>query len=173
MTQTICGKAFHCGDYVNTDVMSPGRFEPYAGPEHVASIALIDYESAVPFVREGEKRADFTVIFAGAEFGCGSARESAPQALHYAGARVVVAHSFARIFYRNCINMGLLLPIELKHPFGPEVTGEQTVIDLESRTIEVMGRRFGFAPFGPVARIIEAGGLTRLNQQALARKAAA
>ena len=84
---TIQGKAYYCGDYVNTDVMSPGRFEPYDGPEHLASIALIDYESpsGIPFVRPGEKRSDYTVIVAGTEFGCGSSRET-PQALHHAGA---------------------------------------------------------------------------------------
>jgi len=169
--QPIRGKAFHCGDFVNTDVMSPGRFEPYAGPKHLASIALVDYESPVPFVRPGETRSDFTVIFAGIEFGCGSSRETAPQALHYAGARVVVAWSFARIFYRNCINMGLILPIELRHPFGTEVIGEEVVIDLDERTVDVSGRRLTFPAFGPVSRIIAAGGLTKLNQQALARGA--
>jgi 3-isopropylmalate/(R)-2-methylmalate dehydratase small subunit len=169
--EPIRGKAFHCGDFVNTDVMSPGRFEPYTGPKQLASIALIDYESPVPFVRQGEKGSDFTVIFAGTEFGCGSSRETAPQALHYAGARVVVAWSFARIFYRNCINMGLILPIELTHPFGVEVIGEDVVVDVDERTIDVKGRRFTFPPFGPVTNIIEAGGLTKLNQQAMTRGA--
>jgi 3-isopropylmalate/(R)-2-methylmalate dehydratase small subunit len=171
--ELIRGKAFHCGDFVNTDVMSPGRFEPYTGPNHLASIALIDYESPVPFVQPGEKRSEFTVIFGGIEFGCGSSRETAPQALHYAGARVVVAWSFARIFYRNCINMGLILPIELKHPFGPEVLGEDVVVDVEARTIDVKGRLLAFPAFGPVTNIIEAGGLTKLNQQAMTRGATA
>jgi 3-isopropylmalate/(R)-2-methylmalate dehydratase small subunit len=170
--QPVRGKAFHCGDFVNTDVMSPGRFEPYTGPKQLASIALIDYESPVPFMRPGAERSDFTVIFGGIEFGCGSSRETAPQALHYAGARVVVAWSFARIFYRNCINMGLILPIELKHPFGVEVIGEEVVVDVDERTIEVKGQRFRFPPFGPVTHIIQAGGLTKLNQQAMARGAA-
>lgn len=163
----IRGEAFYCGDFVNTDVMSPGRFEPYAGPEHLASIALIDYESPVPFVRPGEKRSRYTIIFAGTEFGCGSSRETAPQALHYAGARVVVAWSFARIFYRNCINMGLILPIQLKHPFGPEVIGQEVSVDVDKQTVEMMGRTFDFPSFGPVAEIIRAGGLTKLNQRAL------
>jgi len=105
------------------------------------------------------------VIFAGAEFGCGSSRETAPQALHYAGARAVVAHSFARIFYRNCVNMGLLLPIQLKHPFGPEIVGEEVLIDPERRVVEVRGTRLEFPAFGPAAAIIEAGGLTELNKK--------
>jgi len=167
--EPIRGKAYHCGDFVDTDVMSPGRFEPYGGPESLARIALIDYRSPVPFVRPGEARSDYTIIFAGAEFGCGSSRETAPQALHFAGARAVVARSFARIFYRNCINMGLLLPIQLDHSFGAEVTGAEVAIDVDRRTVEVLGHHLTFAPFGPVAHIIEAGGLTRLSQAALAR----
>jgi 3-isopropylmalate/(R)-2-methylmalate dehydratase small subunit len=166
--EPIRGKAFHCGDFVDTDVMSPGRFEPYSGPEQLARIALIDYESPVPFVRPGEARSDFTVIFAGLVFGCGSSRETAPQALHYAGVRAVVARSFARIFYRNCINMGLILPIQLEHDLGVEVIGAHVEIDLDERVIDVLARRFAFPSFGPVAGIIEAGGLTKLNQRAMA-----
>ena len=163
----IEGKAFACGDYVNTDVMAPGRFEPYNGRDHLASVALIDYESPVPFVRPGEKASDYKFIVAGAEFGCGSSRETAPQALHYAGARVVIARSFARIFYRNCINMGLLLPIELDHKFGPEITGETLSIDTEKRVVTFGATSLSFAAFGPVASIIEAGGLTAVNKRKL------
>ncbi len=91
------GKAYCCGDFVNTDVMSPGRFEPYESNEQLARIALIDYEGPTPFVNPGRgDRSDYTVIIAGKEFGCGSSRETAPQALAYAGARVVIARSFAR-----------------------------------------------------------------------------
>lgn len=167
--EPIRGKAFYCGNFVDTDVMSPGRFEPYSGPEQLARIALIDYESPVPFVRPGEARSDYTVIFAGREFGCGSSRETAPQALHHAGIRAVVGCSFARIFYRNCINMGLILPIEVKHDLGVEVIGAHVEIDLDERVIDVLGQRLTFSAFGPVAGIIEAGGLTRLNQRVMAR----
>src|SRR5688572_18849471 len=100
--RVIEGTAFYCGDFVDTDAMSPGRFEPYEGEQQLARIALIDYVSPVPFVDPATGRSPYTVIFAGEEFGCGSSRETAPQALHYAGARVVIARSFARIFYRNC-----------------------------------------------------------------------
>jgi homoaconitate hydratase family protein len=165
MSQVIRGLAYYCGDYVNTDVMSPGRFEPYSGPDHLASIALIDYESTIPFVDANKGRSDFTVIFAGAEFGCGSSRETAPQALHYAGARVVIARSFARIFYRNCVNMGLLLPITFDHGFDESVIGKTAEVDLQSFTFTVGGQVFHFADFGPLADIIAAGGLINYSKQ--------
>jgi 3-isopropylmalate/(R)-2-methylmalate dehydratase small subunit len=160
----IEGKAFFCGDHVNTDNIAPGRFEPYRSDEHLASCALIDYQSPVPFVDPASGRSEFTVIIAGANFGCGSSRETAPQALHLAGARVVIARSFARIFFRNCVNMGLLLPIACDHPLGPSVLGERVAVDMARRQFTVQRRSFGFADFGPLEEIIAAGGLIAYNQ---------
>lgn len=160
----IAGKVFWCGDHVNTDNMAPGRFEPYRSDDHLASCALIDYESPVPFVDPATGRSEFTIIIAGANFGCGSSRETAPQALRYAGARVVIARSFARIFFRNCVNMGLLLPIQCDHPFGPSVLGEHATVDPAQRVFTVLGQRLDFADFGPLEAIIAAGGLTAYNK---------
>jgi 3-isopropylmalate/(R)-2-methylmalate dehydratase small subunit len=94
----------------------------------------------------------------GEEFGCGSSRETAPQALRYAGAHVVIARSFARIFYRNCVNMGLLLPIVCPHPFDVSVTGDHVVVDLDDLSFSCAGRRFTFPDFGPLGAIVDAGG---------------
>lgn len=169
MARIVSGKAFYCGDYVDTDVMSPGRFEPYEGPEQLARIALIDYESPVPFVDPVTHRSDFTIVFAGVEFGCGSSRETAPQALHHAGARIVIARSFARIFFRNCVNMGLLLPIRHPHPFDASVIGKTATVDLDRRQFWVEdGEVHTFPDFGPLAEIIEAGGLTPYTKRRLA-----
>lgn len=163
--KVIQGLAYYCGDYVNTDVMSPGRFEPYTGPDQLASVALIDYEFPIPFVEKKSGRSRYTVIFAGTEFGCGSSRETAPQALYYAGARVVIAKSFARIFYRNCVNMGLILPIRCDHDFDESVVGKTVEVNLEDFTFTVEGRKFHFADFGPLADIIAAGGLINYSKQ--------
>lgn len=165
----IEGKAYYCGDYVNTDVMSPGRYEPYGGPTELAKIALIDYEADIRFVDHETGISPYKIIFAGREFGCGSSRESAPQALHYAGARVVIAKSFARIFYRNCVNMGLLLPIQSDHEFDVSVIGKEVSIDLEKRVYVVDGKTHEFPGFGPVQDIIAAGGLTNYNKARAAR----
>ncbi|HEU5324144.1 MAG TPA: 3-isopropylmalate dehydratase [Methylomirabilota bacterium] len=165
------GPAFYCGDFVNTDLICPGRYEPFPDTATLARVALIDYESATPFVRPDTGRSDYVVIFAGVEFGCGSSRETAPQALHHAGARVVVARSFARIFYRNCVNMGLLLPIRYPHPFDEGVIGQHTVVDLTARTFTVAGQSFPVPDFGPVAEIIAAGSLTAYTKRRLGASA--
>ncbi|MBL1276455.1 MAG: hypothetical protein COB30_010230 [Ectothiorhodospiraceae bacterium] len=160
----IEGKAFYCGDLVNTDVMSPGRFEPYESNELLASIALIDYESEIPFVDPATKRSPFTIIFAGHEFGCGSSRDSAPSALAYAGAKIVIARSFARIFYRNCINMGVLLPVTYDHSFDESVIGKNVEVNVLDRTFTVDGEIYSYSDFGPIKDIVEAGGLTPFNK---------
>jgi 3-isopropylmalate/(R)-2-methylmalate dehydratase small subunit len=165
MTDRIVGKVFHCGDYVNTDVMSPGRFEPYESTEQLARIALIDYEGKEPFVNPEKGVSDFSVIVAGREFGCGSSRETAPQAISYAGVKAVIARSFARIFFRNCVNMGLVLPIQVNHDFDEGVHGKAASIDPDRRTLTIDGKTFTFPDFGPLARIVDAGGLTNYNKQ--------
>ncbi len=160
-------KAFYCGDYVNTDVISPGRFEPYQGPDHLASIALIDYDSTPPFVDPELKTSPYGVIFGGIEFGCGSSRETAPQALYYAGVRVIIAKSFARIFFRNCINMGLIYPIIFDHPFTQERIGETVSVDLENRYFTLGEQQYHYQSLGDIEAIVSAGGLINHTKQGL------
>ena len=160
----VTGCAYYCGDCVNTDVMSPGRFEPYEGREQLARVALIDYEGPVPFVDAATGLSPYTVVFAGHEFGCGSSRETAPQALAYAGAKIVIARSFARIFFRNCVNMGLLFPIVHDHPFGNEIIGQEVSVNLEARRYSAMGKSFEFADLGPLTKIVAVGGLTNYTK---------
>lgn len=168
MEKIIAGKAFYCGDFVDTDVMSPGRFEPYGSDEELARIALIDYESDPPFVNRETGKTPFTVIFAGHEFGCGSSRETAPLALAYAGAQAVIARSFARIFFRNCINLGVLLPITCDHPYDEKIIGQEVTVYREEQYFRVGEQIFEFSDFGPLTAIIEAGGLTNYTKQRIA-----
>ncbi|MCZ0209502.1 hypothetical protein OZK63_29275 [Streptomyces sp. UMAF16] len=159
MPNLMTGKAYHCGDYVNTDLMAPGRFEPIESDEQLARIALIDYQGVEPLVDEKTGRSDFQVIVAGREFGCGSSRETAPQALSLAGVKVVIAKSFGNIFFRNCINMGILLPIRIDHDFDESVHGASVEVDLDARRCTVAGRTHTFKDFGPLLSIMNAGGL--------------
>jgi 3-isopropylmalate/(R)-2-methylmalate dehydratase small subunit len=156
----ISGLAYGVGDFVDTDVMSPGRFEPYEGPDQLAEIALCDYPAEIPFVDPATKRSPYKVVVAGLEFGCGSSRETAPQALHYAGARVVIARSFGNIFFRNCVNMGLLVPVVIDHGFDESVTGEHISVDLETRVVTCGGQEMPFADLGALQGIVDCGGLT-------------
>jgi len=156
----IKGLAYGVGDFVDTDVMSPGRFEPYEGPDQLAQIALCDYPADIPFVDPATNRSPYKVIFAGMEFGCGSSRETAPQALHYAGARVVIARSFGNIFFRNCVNMGLLVPVVIDHGFDESITGAEVAVDLARRVVTCDGREMEFADLGALQGIVDFGGLT-------------
>lgn len=165
MEQLVKGKAYYCGDYVNTDLMAPGRFEPIENHEQLARIALIDYQGAVPFVNKETGRSDYTVIIAGKEFGCGSSRETAPLAISLAGAQIVIAKSFGNIFFRNCINMGILMPIRIPHDFDESVQDEMVEVDLVERRVTVNDATYQFNDFGPLLSIVNAGGLIPYSRQ--------
>lgn len=94
------------GDNINTDLITPGRYNITTDPAQLAKIAFIEHR---PEFAQQVKSGDF--IVAGKNFGCGSSRETAVTALSFSGIRAVVAQSFARIFYRNCMNQGLLAVI--------------------------------------------------------------
>jgi 3-isopropylmalate/(R)-2-methylmalate dehydratase small subunit len=99
---TIYGKAIKFGDNVDTDVILPGQYLVLTDPMELAKHAMEGLDST--FTR---KIQDEAIIVAGKNFGCGSSREQAPLALKYTGVRCVLAESFARIFYRNSITIGL------------------------------------------------------------------
>ena len=96
------GKAWKFGDDVNTDLIIPGKYLELVDPEEMAEHAMEGIDSEFPKkIQKGD------IVVGGTNFGCGSSREHAPLALKYAGVSAVVAESFARIFYRNSINIGL------------------------------------------------------------------
>jgi 3-isopropylmalate/(R)-2-methylmalate dehydratase small subunit len=98
----IGGKAWKYGDDVNTDLIVPGKYLELVDPEEMALHAMEGLDPEFP-----EKITKGDVVVGGVNFGCGSSREHAPLALKYAGVGAVIAESFARIFYRNAINVGL------------------------------------------------------------------
>ena len=100
----IKGKAIKYGDDVNTDIIIPGRYLHLTKPVELASHAMEDLD---PDFFKKFNRGD--IIVAGKNFGCGSSREQAAMCLKYAGVGAIIAKSFARIFYRNAINQGLLV----------------------------------------------------------------
>ena len=98
----ITGKVIKYGDGVNTDVIIPSEFLVLLDPKELAKHAMEGIDPDFP-----QKVKDRKIIVAGRNFGCGSSREQAPVALKYAGVQCILAESFARIFYRNAINIGL------------------------------------------------------------------
>jgi len=159
----ISGKVWRYGDDINTDVIFPGKYT-YTLREtgEIAAHALEDLDPE--FTRNASPG---DIIVAGRNWGMGSSREQAVTCLVYRGIKAVVARSFARIYYRNGINQGLLL---LTCPEAVELakTGSWMEIDLPSSTIRVDGQECQFPPFSPTAvSILEAGGLVPFVQRKL------
>lgn len=141
------------GDNIDTDAIIPGRYLVYNDPGILASHA---FEGTRNDFAKGVSAGD--VIIAGRNFGCGSSREHAPLALVGAGVRFIVAKSFARIFYRNAVNVGLL-PLVCPDT-GSIPDGEECMVDLEKRKIACQGISYAIEPVPDfLLRIVEAGGL--------------
>ena len=175
MERTICGAAFVLGDNIDTDQIIPARYLSYnpADPEDrkiFARNALSGVpakQSGLPggnveFVQDGARKSTYCVIVAGRNFGCGSSREHAPLAIAEATCRAVVAETYARIFYRNSINGGYLLPLETPQRLIDQVsTGDKVEIDLEIPELRNLttGKTYRLNPLGDAAEIVAAGGI--------------
>ena len=150
------GRAFRYGDNIDTDVIIPARYLNTSEHKELASHCMEDIDKDfVRNVREGD------IIVGGKNFGCGSSREHAPIAIKASGISCVIASTFARIFFRNSINIGL--PI-LECPEASEEikAGDVVSVDLSSGTItdKTTGKVYKAEPFPPFMQgIIEAGGL--------------
>jgi 3-isopropylmalate/(R)-2-methylmalate dehydratase small subunit len=141
------------GDNVDTDAIIPGRYLVHYDPGVLASHA---FEGIRNDFSGGVTSGD--IIIAGRNFGCGSSREHAPLALLGAGVRFVIAKSFARIFYRNAVNVGLLPLICPDTDSIPD--GEECTVNLATKQITCRGRSYAFEPVPDfLLRIVEAGGL--------------
>jgi len=141
------------GDNIDTDAIIPGRFLTINDPKGLATHVFEGFRDGfAETVNEGD------VIVAGRNFGCGSSREHAPLALTGAGVRVVIAESFARIFYRNSVNVGLLPVICTR---AGEITEQDQIIGhFGEGYVEVSGKNFDIEPVPAfLQRIIDAGGL--------------
>lgn len=155
MKRIIKGRVFKYGDDVNTDIIFPGKYTySIQEPEEMAKHALEDLDPEfTKKVKEGD------IIVAGKNFGMGSSREQAVIALVYAGIRAIIARSFARIYFRNAINNGLLV-IQCPEAVDEIDDGEVIEIDLDSHQIRKTGKAFSFPKLPPtVLGILEAGGL--------------
>ena len=171
----IKGRAFVLGDNIDTDQIIPAEYLTYspAVPEerkHFGRCAMSGVPTGqsglpagnIPFVAEGAEKSEFAVIVAGRNFGCGSSREHAPLAIAEAGCKAVVAESYARIFYRNSINGGYLIPLETPQRLIDEIrTGDEVRIDVAAGVLTNLasGKKYRLKDLGDVADIIAAGGI--------------
>ncbi|MCI8676640.1 MAG: 3-isopropylmalate dehydratase small subunit [Atopobiaceae bacterium] len=164
------GRAFRYGRDVDTDVIIPARYLNTSDPAALAAHAMEDLDPTfAASVTPGD------LIVADENFGCGSSREHAPVALKAAGVSCVIAKSFARIFYRNAINMGL--PILECPPAVDAIAHGQTVaVDTDKGLIRNLdtGESFSAEPFPPfLVEIIDAGGLVERTRRKMATAPAA
>jgi 3-isopropylmalate/(R)-2-methylmalate dehydratase small subunit len=141
---SVRGAVYVLGDNIDTDQIIPAEYlnlvptipDEYRrlGSHALAGLPLAP--GAPPFIPAGAMTSPYTIVVAGKNFGCGSSREHAPVALGAAGTRVVVAESFARIFFRNCVATGELYPVEtLTRLLDAFVTGDEAECDLEASTL--------------------------------------
>ena len=161
---TIIGKAWVYGDNVDTDVIIPARYLNTSDPKELAGFCMEDIDkSFATEVKEGD------VIVAGENFGCGSSREHAPIAIKASGVSVVIAKSFARIFFRNAINIGLVILQNSDLP--DEITkGNEIEIDIENGIIKNLATNKEYtttAYTGSIKELIDVGGLVNYTKAKL------
>ena len=152
------GKVFKYGDNVDTDVIIPARYLNIADPKELSTHAMEDIDADfVKNMHPGD------IVVATRNFGCGSSREHAPLCIKTAGISVVIAKSFARIFYRNSINIGLPI-MECPEAVDAISAGDTVSVDFTTGLItdETTGKTFQAEPFPPfIQKIIADGGLMK------------
>jgi 3-isopropylmalate/(R)-2-methylmalate dehydratase small subunit len=152
----VTGAAVKFGDNVDTDVILPGKYLVLIDPHELAKHAMEGLDADFP-----AKAKKGIVVVGGKNFGCGSSREQAPLALKYSGVKCVLAESFARIFFRNAINIGLPV-IECKGISAAVDNGDEVTVDFEAGTIQdvTKGKSFQVTKLPPfILEILADGGL--------------
>lgn len=176
MQAVFTGPVYVVRDNIDTDQIISAQYlnlvptipEEY---EKLGSYALAGLpESLYPtrYVKEGQLDSDYPIVVAGRNFGCGSSREHAPIALGSAQCRLVLAESFARIFFRNCVATGELYPCEITERLCDVLqTGDVVTVDLDAATVTVQntGKAYPFKPLGDVRPVVDAGGLFNYARQ--------
>lgn len=168
MAHTITSPVYVCKDNIDTDQIIPAQYltlvptkpDEYEKLGSYALIGLPDDQYPEKFVPAGTTKTPYKIVIAGKNFGCGSSREHAPIALGAAGVEAVVADTFARIFFRNCVATGELYPYDATERLCDIVkTGDEATLDFDSDTLTVNGKTYSLKPLGEVRPVIDAGGI--------------
>ncbi len=161
------GQVHKYGDNVDTDVIIPARYLNVSEPAELAKHCMEDIDSQfMKRMKPGD------IIIAGANFGCGSSREHAPLSIKSAGVSCVIARSFARIFFRNAINIGLPL-LESTEAVDNTKNGDSLEVDLSTGKIVNLtsGREFAAKPYPEfMSELIQSGGLVEYTRKRLAER---
>ncbi len=167
-------RVFVLGDNIDTDQIITAEYmkiNPASpdGYEQLGSLAFCGLPNGNEgFINQKTGKSDFGIVLAGKNFGCGSSREHAPIALAASGIRIVIASSFARIFFRNCINTGTILPVEVDGDLNSLLhTGDEVSVDIDN--LQVLSRKiqdvFTIKPMGIIDEVVKAGGLFQYARQ--------
>ncbi|MGV3756553.1 MAG: 3-isopropylmalate dehydratase [Verrucomicrobiota bacterium] len=177
MQSVFKGPVFVVRDNIDTDQIIPAQYlnlvptiaEEYEKLGSYAMCGLPESLYSTRYVKEGQLDSEYPIIVAGRNFGCGSSREHAPIALGSAACRIVLAESFARIFFRNCVATGELYPCEATERICDVLkTGDVVTVDIDACTVTVdaTGKTYSFKPLGDVRPVVDAGGLFNYARQA-------
>ena len=174
MPKVISGPAYVVGHNIDTDQIIPAQYltlvptipDEYEKLGAYAMIGLPDSLYPQRYIEEGTNKTRYPIVIAGRNFGCGSSREHAPIALGAAGCEVVVAESFARIFFRNSIATGELYPYESAGSlFDVIKTGDHVEVDFDKDELRANGHVYPLKPLGEVRPVIDAGGIFDFARQ--------
>jgi 3-isopropylmalate/(R)-2-methylmalate dehydratase small subunit len=181
MEKIIKGKAFVLGNNIDTDQIIPAEHLVYSlsDPEeskkygHFALSGVPLSQAGLPgggltFIEGDKYTSDYNIIIGGSNFGCGSSREHAPFALNVAGVKAVIAESYARIFYRNSVDGGFILPYETPVKLTDEIkSGDELELDVTANILKnvTSGKTYNLRPLGDILPIIEAGDIFKYARQ--------
>ena len=176
MQSVFTGPVYVVRDNIDTDQIIPAQYlnlvptipEEYEKLGAYALCGLPESLYAARYVKDGQLDSDYPIVVAGRNFGCGSSREHAPIALGSAKCRIVLAESFARIFFRNCVATGELYPCEATARLCDTLkTGDVVTVDLDaaSVTVQSTGKVYQFKPLGDVRPVVDAGGIFNYARQ--------
>ena len=170
MQSVFTGPVYVVRDNIDTDQIIPAQYlnlvptipDEYEKLGSYAMCGLPDSLYPTRYVKEGKLDSEYPIVVGGRNFGCGSSREHAPIAMGSAGCKVVLAESFARIFFRNSVATGELYPCEITERLCETLkTGDVVTVDLDAGTVMIKGngKVYHFKPLGDVRPVVDAGGL--------------
>jgi 3-isopropylmalate/(R)-2-methylmalate dehydratase small subunit len=177
MQSVFSGPVYVVRDNIDTDQIISAQYlnlvptipDEYEKLGSYALAGLPDSLYPTRFVEQGQMKTKYAIVVAGKNFGCGSSREHAPIAMGAAGCELVLAESFARIFFRNCVSTGELYPCEITERLCDVLkTGDVVTVDLDKQTVKVdaTGKTYSFKPLGDVREVVDAGGLFNFARKA-------